>query len=282
VTLAFASTNRNLSIASNVPATLASGKTPLFSEVRAYSRIGSETPPLKCVCAPTSLKVTLGVSWFTQSAVRFAERLTLSVSVDSTAIDGTTRTVCASAIGIPVPSPMARTRSVRRRPRASGGPHRYDDLCAGRLHAHPTNPALGRLVVRVVAIIGAHVGPACLVEYHHHDFAALDRCERLIHRVLRRGVGRHHHDDLPHVRREHACFGRGEQRRRIEDDDAVLIPGSDFAQEARHLLTRQQLGRAAVTRSRRQDRQLLHVGTYQGVPEVEVVALQQIEQTRPM
>ena len=54
------------------------------------------------------------------------------------------------------------------------------------------------------------------------------------------------HDDLPHVRRQHARLGRCKQRRRVEDHDAIRITARKLGQKTRHLLACQELGRSPV------------------------------------
>src|SRR5215467_307146 len=78
-----------------------------------------------------------------------------------------------------------------------------------------------RVVARVIAIVGADVGLARLVQHHHDHVAVLDSRQREIDRLLPGAVGCYHHDDLPHLRRKNARLRRGKQRWRIEDDDAI-------------------------------------------------------------
>ena len=74
----------------------------MFSDpVRRYTSIGTDMLPWNWVCAPLSVKLTAGVNWLTQSERRLSDdtRSTLSVTVDSTATEGSIVHFCACADG---------------------------------------------------------------------------------------------------------------------------------------------------------------------------------------
>src|SRR5581483_668590 len=88
--------------------------------------------------------------------------------------------------------------------------------------------------IAVVAVIGTRFRLRCLVQQRHDNWTGFDGGERGFENTLRGPLGFHHHYDLPHVGGKDTRFGRREQRRRIEEDDAIRIAGRKALQQFVH------------------------------------------------
>ena len=182
-------------------------------------------------------------------------------------MDGTNRHVCASA-GAPD------VRRNREPPAARAPAH------SALAPAHSLARAFDAWLVVRATVTARHPRNShsrrrrpCgrLVEHHVHHLAAVDRRQRQADVALQRAVGGDHHQDLAHVRRQHARLRSRQQRRRVEDDDAVRVMRGEIAQQLRHLLARQQFRRAAMHGTGGQDRQVRDVRAHQRVADAEPV-----------
>nr|GEU28557.1 hypothetical protein [Tanacetum cinerariifolium] len=108
----------------------------------------------------------------------------------------------------------------------------------------------------------------------------LDPLQRFLDRVLRGAFGFHHHHDLPHLRGQHAGLGGQQQRRRVEDDDAVGIAFGNVGQQAAHAAAGQQLGRMLVGAAGRQDAERADIGSEHDVGQPGLLAQQDVHQPR--
>src|SRR3954467_6617481 len=88
--------------------------------------------------------------------------------------------------------------------------------------------------VRIGAVVRPDPGFRRLVEQRIYDRTGLDGGKRRFERRVRRALRFHRDDDLSHVGRQRTRLGGGEQRRRIEHDDAVRIAARQLAAQAGH------------------------------------------------
>jgi len=150
----------------------------LFSTgVLRYRRTGTETEPVRLVCAPFSKIVNPGVNSVTRSPRRLSDgvKLTLSVTVSCMPNVGWIRQVSAELV-------QEATASSENVTAAAIGDRRVETTRL--LTAPATRLTLLSDVVPVVAIIGADIRLACLVEQHQDDVAIFDCGKGLIQGVM--------------------------------------------------------------------------------------------------
>src|SRR4051812_2117649 len=95
--------------------------------------------------------------------------------------------------------------------------------------------------IPVIAVIRPGFRLRRFIEERHDDRTGLDGREGGFDGCVGSFLRLHHHDDLPRAAGEHAGFRRGEERWRIENDNAIRIAAGDLLGEPPHFIAREQL-----------------------------------------